>query len=226
MTKLVQATVPVEEAEIQERSVSVKVLTIGTKQVTQTMYKQLVEEKVIDKNYRLKGHVWGWVNLHSDCKNEKHIHCIWEYNGKLRKDYVTRVCPIEIYHNMKWWIEQLGRVYLCKRVSEDNDFMSQVEITNLNPVTCSTSLYVSGQKLNPQVSAYTSDSGLRFATKKIIDETWWGGQNFDFSSHISIYNEIEKLAIEVTDIENKWIKSYKAIEEAGQLFIAVSVVWK
>ena len=58
-TTLGQNVIPVDEATIQERQVTVNVLTIGSKQVTQTLYKQLLEENVIsEETGKLEGIVW------------------------------------------------------------------------------------------------------------------------------------------------------------------------
>lgn len=93
MTMPALERLPASEATIQERQVSVSVLTIGTKQVTQSLYKQIATEYVIDVNTGLlKGKVWGWINLHGEsikgwiCNvNHPHYHVIWENNGQLRR---------------------------------------------------------------------------------------------------------------------------------------------
>src|SRR5947209_9183628 len=201
-----KVTIPTNTAMIQERQVSIQVLTIGTKQVTQSLYKQLVEAQVIGKDLILNGHIWGWVNLHADCKNEEHLHVIWESNDQLKRSCVTRQCPLKEYHDMKWCLERLGKIYLCKRVHEDDEFRSRVISSSkrYRDTTCySATLTLSGQKLYAQVSAsYSSATNPDFiyAAKKIIDETHWCGQQFDFTSHSSIYGQMEQLAIKVTNI--------------------------
>lgn len=87
MAKHEQITLPAENASVQERQVTVRVLTIGTKQVTQTLYRQLLEESVIDEMTGcLKGNVWGWVNLHEEhCGSIFHYHVIWEDHGQLKR---------------------------------------------------------------------------------------------------------------------------------------------
>src|SRR6266849_1872717 len=80
-----------QDARIEERPVSIRVLTIGTKQITQSLFKQLIKEEVIDDvNFELKGKVWGWVNIHNDCPGGKHLHAVWEDNGHLKRTTTTQ----------------------------------------------------------------------------------------------------------------------------------------
>lgn len=91
-----------QKVEVQERQVSIRVLTIGSKQITQSLYKQFPIEDVIDKESgQLKGKIWGWVSLHGekiywtkDCANDPdHLHVIWERDGQLRRCLVFNDLP-------------------------------------------------------------------------------------------------------------------------------------
>jgi hypothetical protein len=97
MTKLANVIIPVSEAKLQERQVTVQVLTIGTKQITQALYKQLTEVNIRDEDGlinpftgKVQGTIWGWVNLHDNCMFDKkdHLHVVWESNGELKKSEV------------------------------------------------------------------------------------------------------------------------------------------
>lgn len=80
-----------DNAKTESRTVTIQVLTVGTKQVTQSLFKQLVEDNnIIDgKTGEIDGNPWGWVNLHTaDCGTGDHIHVVWEKNGTLRRAYM------------------------------------------------------------------------------------------------------------------------------------------
>jgi hypothetical protein len=170
--KLANASVPVNDVEIQKRPISISVLTLGERQVTQTLYKQLVEEDVVDEcTGKIKGPILGWVNLHSDCwyRNDEHLHAVWEDNGEIKRAFVrlpwTKKHPA--YKTYSTWEEAHGeKPYFDKMISKYH-------------------------------SIKEDDYELR-----------------------------QKLEQEIALLWNNWEESYKAIKEAGQLFIAVSGVWK
>ncbi|OLD63812.1 MAG: hypothetical protein AUF65_01510 [Chloroflexi bacterium 13_1_20CM_50_12] len=172
MTKLANATIPVEEARVQKWSLSISVLTLNERQITQTLYKQLIEEAVVnERTGELKGPVWGWVNLHNDCwyRNNQHFHAIWEDNGELKRAFVrlpwTEKSPA--YRNHRTWEESHGQ-------KPYYDLL---------------------------VEAYGK---ARDKNERLL---------------LDISKTLDKL------IDN-WEQSYKTIQEAGQLFVSVSGVWK
>ena len=79
-------------ATVTETTVSVKVVKIGKRQLTQRVFKQIPREEIIDqKTCSLKGIAWGHVNYfwsseyHSFSK-----HILWVNNkGELRRCYVV-----------------------------------------------------------------------------------------------------------------------------------------
>src|SRR2546429_7764764 len=110
----IQTVLPVDEATVQERSVSVKVLTIGAKQVTQSLYKQLIcDMDVIDHwDCTLRGKVWGWVNLHIDCNmGDAHLHVIWEKDGCLYRSCTYRKCRHVHYTMAQQSLDHLAELY-------------------------------------------------------------------------------------------------------------------
>jgi hypothetical protein len=165
-----QAVLPVDEATVQERSISVKVLTIGTKQITQSLYKQLVQEPVIDDcSGELLGDVWGWVNLHDNCIDSKdfHIHAIWEDDGVLKKSYVY----------LPW------KSPIANYIRKEDHF----------------------------IVLYKMLHSLKEDDKRLVED-WTGGR--------------DGLASHLEELKKNWYQSYRQIEKADQLFIAVSGVWK
>ncbi|SRR6266566_4912754 len=84
------------EPAIEERQITIRVLTIGTKQVTQALYQQLVEgsDFITDENGTINplATIWGWVNVcTSECKKETdvHLHVIYEIGGTLKRSRVS-----------------------------------------------------------------------------------------------------------------------------------------
>jgi len=169
MAKLANATIPVEEASIQRRQLTVEVLTLDKRQVTQSLYKQIVEEDVIDQyTGTIKGIVWGWVNLHNDCHhmNGEHFHAIWEDNGNLKRSYVC----------LPW----------TKKIPYYQHIRTHEEVARGKPYYDQLVEKCKGE------------------TNKIQMGTIW----------------------ELSQLREKWEQSYQEIKDTGQLFIAVSGVWK
>ena len=117
-SELTQNVIPAEQALVRERQVTVQCLNIGTKQVTQSLYRQLVEEDVIDwETGKLKGDVWGWVNLHDDMCSWKsdghrvisndHIHAVWEDKGLLKRSFTYK--SYKILHDQTGIIALKGK---------------------------------------------------------------------------------------------------------------------
>lgn len=151
-----------EEATIQERQITVKVLTIGTKQVTQTLYQQLIEKDPIvdDETAELDDAVtlWGWVNVCTpECKGktDAHYHIIYEKSGVLRRARISQafMAPLTFGSDLRARLNQARR-----------------------------------QSSNPE--------------------------------------QIAELQSELNQYQIAWKRTLKIIEDAGQLFIAVSGVWK
>ncbi len=69
-----------ESTAIKTAFVEIKTLTIGKKQMTLAVFRQLPEEDVINQaTCELRGIPWGHVNYHPDCKDEAaHLHVIWQ----------------------------------------------------------------------------------------------------------------------------------------------------
>lgn len=79
-------TVSVENALITTATVEVKTLTLSGKQVTLSVFRQIPESALIDKeSLELRGPAWGWVNYHPDkCADDAHhIHVVWQSGSAL-----------------------------------------------------------------------------------------------------------------------------------------------
>jgi hypothetical protein len=83
----------VHNASVTTMSVEVKTLTIGARQVTQGIFKQLIEEPLIAEDGTLNGVPWGRVTWHPDkCDGSReHWHIVWQRGSELRRARVAEV---------------------------------------------------------------------------------------------------------------------------------------
>src|SRR4051794_38982249 len=78
----------VHEATIKNLTIEVKVMKIGNRQVTLSVFRQLKQENIIDpQTTELCGIPWGTVNYHVDCDEIKgdHLHVVWQKGTELRR---------------------------------------------------------------------------------------------------------------------------------------------
>jgi hypothetical protein len=81
----------VHNASVTTMTVEVKTLTIGARQVTQGIFRQLIEERLIAEDGTLNGTPWGHVTWHpGNCPTEPHRHVVWQRGEELRRSTVTR----------------------------------------------------------------------------------------------------------------------------------------
>jgi len=66
--------------ELLTSGVSVKVMTMGSRQLTVTVFRQLIDERLISHDGHLKGQPMAFVNYHTaECKDieREHLHVVW-----------------------------------------------------------------------------------------------------------------------------------------------------
>lgn len=272
-----QGTLPLDEASIQERQVTIKVLTLGTKQVTQALYRQMVEDELIDESTGvLNGTVWGWVNLHIDCHEERpHQHVIWEEEGQLKRSTVILRSQRTEYHQVLTKdLEYMTKAYVGMVFLANKKFPSQekeyiyIMVRNRSVKVKLTDnmqsfLYLPTSLKNDRAelerlqdpsaekgSGYSSKQSQMEYLKRDIEnwpdrvETYKNLVERDVAytlkghtstpekyepyheNYARLYAEMEKTAEELNTIERNWEESRRIIEQQGQLFIAVSGVWK
>jgi hypothetical protein len=80
-----------KEATITTATVEVKSLTITGKQVTLSVFRQLLNEPLVDEETaELRGVPWGTVNYFwGDCKPD-HLHVVWQKGDELRRACVYK----------------------------------------------------------------------------------------------------------------------------------------
>jgi hypothetical protein len=83
-------TVTTREATVKTLSIEAKVIKIGPKQVTLSVFRQLFREPLIDaKTLQLRGTPWGLVNYRwGECadRGQDHLHVVWQEGDFLRRD--------------------------------------------------------------------------------------------------------------------------------------------
>jgi hypothetical protein len=89
---VIKRGIRVQEAVVRTATVEIKTLTVGGRQVTLALFRQLPYSSIIDAStLGLRGVPWGTVNYHFDkCFEEYpiHIHVVWQEGRELRHDLV------------------------------------------------------------------------------------------------------------------------------------------
>lgn len=88
----------VHNASVTTMTVEVKTLTIGARQVTQGIFKQLIEEPLIAEDGTLNGVPWGHVTWHPErCDDAKtaHRHLVWQKGDELRRSWIDEKPPFD-----------------------------------------------------------------------------------------------------------------------------------
>lgn len=78
-------------ATITTATIEVCALTLGRKQVTQSVFRQLIVEDVLHElDATIEGNPWGFVNYHPDkcCDDSEHLHVVWQKGDELRRTTV------------------------------------------------------------------------------------------------------------------------------------------
>jgi hypothetical protein len=83
-----------EHLEIRHQPVTVAVVMVNGKQMTKAVYRQIVQETIVDfsSGRQKPGEILGWVNEHTDdCSTyEAHLHLLWvTVECQLRRAKVT-----------------------------------------------------------------------------------------------------------------------------------------
>ena len=80
------SVIDVQTAEVKTMGVQIRALTIGSKQVTLSVFRQLLDEPLNDNDGSARGEIWGRVNYFwGDCKPGTHLHVVWQHGEELRR---------------------------------------------------------------------------------------------------------------------------------------------
>jgi hypothetical protein len=87
MTKILTA----ENAQITTATIAVKTITVEKRQITLSIFRQVIEEDIVDREVlRLRGVGWGHCRYLIEATPDKAIHLVWQKGGELRRCVVKR----------------------------------------------------------------------------------------------------------------------------------------
>ncbi|MGI5436184.1 hypothetical protein ACQEV4_01380 [Streptomyces shenzhenensis] len=80
-----------ENTSVETATVQIRTLTVGAKQMTQGIFRQLIAQPIVSTTGRVGGTPWGIVNYHPDrCEDaSEHLHVVWQNGNELRRAYVA-----------------------------------------------------------------------------------------------------------------------------------------
>lgn len=108
----------VKDLIIQTSTVEIKVIRIGKSKMTLSVFNQIHQEPIFDKNINLKGKILGYINKDG-------VYCLWVKNGELRKTPFRKPIQIKVFQNERgyswvssWDLERLSKTLnlLCDDV--------------------------------------------------------------------------------------------------------------
>ncbi len=101
-----------DHAVIHTATIDVKIMRLGKRQVTQSVFRQLEEECVFDVGLELRGKLWGRVNyLWNGCPAYTNYHIVWQKENELRR---MPLCLIKSLEHVCYWNHR-DNTYQLKR---------------------------------------------------------------------------------------------------------------
>lgn len=216
------------DVSIKQVEVSIQVLKIGNKQVTQAVFKQLLEEPLIHPDTgALQGDAWGRVNYHVGCEQEsEHLHIVWQKGNELRRAKVYE----DVHSELDWMLHR-----------KMNTFAEAFVIARILEGWTPETTTGSGTPVLPY--PYTFDM-LEWTATAYLDQdichAWWcypSGQVQIMHKHkleakldaLSVpcdsdaiaRNYWQPMAEKRRVLANAWKQSYEQLQHLDQLFIAV-----
>ena len=101
MSNTIQFPLAVHNAEIKTVTVQIETMTVGRKQVTLSLLRQLREEPLIDSTGTLNGVPWGYVNYcpGKGCPRSDHWHIVWQRGRELLRATERKKCVFADYYS-------------------------------------------------------------------------------------------------------------------------------
>lgn len=227
-----QNTLPIDEITVQERQVTVKVLTIGTKQITQALFKQLLNESIIDPSTGdLLGIPWGRVNYHVGCEgiHGTHFHVVWQKDQELRRAIV----------GMPWTWREGDSLMSCAYDKLERNFRHAANVfvdarilegwkpQKLDDIA----VKVEGESIevwldNDEKNYWCTWEPTQKKSKEYL-ESYIARDGYDTGQSKTIYQDmLIPAALTFKRFKQTWAQSCSTLWQLDQLFIAVSGVWK
>jgi hypothetical protein len=75
---------------IETATVQIRTLNVDARQMTLSIFRQLIAAPAVNSEGRVQGKPWGVVNYHPDrCDDAKaHLHVVWQLDDQLRRGFV------------------------------------------------------------------------------------------------------------------------------------------
>jgi hypothetical protein len=230
-----QQVLKVNDVTVKEMTVEVKVIRIGKKQMTQSVFRQLPEESVITpRTGELQGEVCGRVNYHVGCEGiEEHFHVIWQKGRELRRGIAflpwnkmdrSQCFPWSFYDSVMGQLHKRYFLYLAAKS------VAGWEPSDLNwAVGDPIDWTVASTRLLDYVDLHALERFWRNRDKGAYDELFWrvkeiGRSLLDERPLLvegTAYEDMVDIVEEAKPTMMKWRQSYDQLVQLDQLFIAV-----
>jgi hypothetical protein len=162
-------TITVQQATVRTAAVEIRTLSVGGKQVTMGLFRQLLREDLIDPHTcQFRGAPWGLVNYFwGDCHPESHLHIVWQLGNELRRSCVWPA----VRHNAeaRRLLEHWANIQSC---------LSETAILSLALETCPRHVRKE-HKGYPEGSPYRTDHHLEIGT-------WTVGRDSDLERTLGL----------------------------------------
>ncbi len=225
------APILAERAELLTATVEVKVLRIGGKQMTQSVFRQLQDECLFDdETLALRGDPWGWVNFHPDpeCKEGfDHFHVVWQRGSELRRcsiptnPRVPQVWPACV--RRAWGgLENAASVWFCAAVLTGEQSFDQSRMQH-NWVSVQVTKRRFNVTLPSEFLRFSSAVSYRTAdSEEAALRVWLAKAGAGEAAPAEIWRRgVLRHEALVTAAEGEWAALIQRLSQLDQLFIAV-----
>ena len=119
----------VENASIKTASVEIKTLTVNGKQVTLSVFRQIIEENILDdENFKLNGTPWATVNYFwKDDQNlsDYKIHVLWQKGSELRRCVILK----KANHKDSYYLKTKKYEQIQSSIHDRKSYIKDIELT-------------------------------------------------------------------------------------------------
>lgn len=219
-----------EEAKLKTASVEIKAITVSGKQMTLAVFRQLIEEPIVDEvNNQLLGVPWGIVNYHSGvgCEYvaEEHLHIIWQKGSELRRSCTVRSASAYVRSLFRVLNATVTAYYA--RFTLDTHFCPSSADLAVATAEGVLKVSVGDETASVNLSVFNGiwfrDHGVMLseAVRRIQLEKWLHEHKYDYEDSEQIFNDAEIVAASLTSCKRKYASLYQSLQQLDQLFIAV-----
>jgi len=231
------------EATIKTASVEIKALTVSGKQVTLALFRQIVEERLIDEStLQYRGMPWGTVNYHLEmCKDMRrdHIHVVWQKGEELRRSAIEQYRWVDLRDEARVVAGRHRQTALVRASQEQEPFVAAAKA--LYPISAAEYLWGRNQTLELELPGFPratlSNPGLEKLRRYWRDRRGIESGAVQFEEvvrgNFAVYeNCLDRSAAEWLDgaeerdefadnVQAAWSVRYAELRQLDQLFIAV-----